>query len=405
MRPADAYDAFLLDLDGVLFRGTEAIPGAADAVAALRRRGRVVFLTNNSARTPAQVAEKLRGMGFEAAPEDVMTSALAAARLVADEVRADGRDATAFVIGEDGIRTALRDAGVEVVDGDPERAGFVVVAWDRGATYDRIRTASVLARAGARLVATNADATYPAPGGELWPGAGALLASVETASGSRATVVGKPEPGLFEAAVERAGTRRALVVGDRVETDLAGARAVGLDAALVFSGAAVPADLLDVDVEPVAAMADLRGLLDDAPLGPARPGRPEQRDAVRALLDRSGLDPGEAAGDLTGTAVLGDPPAATATVEVRDGQGYLRSVAVDREVRGRFRGVLVVASAVRRAVGAGAGTVYLLTETAAGFFERLGFVPMERPELPAWIRERSTACPESAVAMRRPVRR
>lgn len=408
MRPADAYDAFLLDLDGVLFRGPEPIPGAAEAVAELRRRGaRVVFLTNNSSRTPARVAEMLRGMGFEATPEDVMTSALAAARAVVAAVRDDGADATAFVIGEEGIRAALRQAGIEVLDGDPERTGFVVVGWDRGVTYDRLRTASVLVRAGARLVATNADATYPAPGGELWPGAGALLAAVKTASGTPATVVGKPQPGLFEAALERAGTRRALVVGDRVETDLAGAGGTGLDGAVVFSGAAGPADLLDADVEPVAAMADVRGLLDDLPLRRPRLARPEDRDALRGLLGRSGLDPAEMDGDLGGSVLLDDDrgPLATATVDVRQEEGYLRSVAVDPEAHGRFLGVLVVAAAVRRAAGAGASTIYLLTESAPGFFERLGFVRMERGNLPGWVTERSIACTGAAVAMRRQIRR
>lgn len=408
MRPADAYDAFLLDLDGVLFRGPEAIPGAADVMAELRRRGaRAVFLTNNSSRTPAQVAETLRGMGFEAAPDDVMTSGVAAARLVADAA-ADGRDATAYVIGEDGIRAALRQAGVEVVDGTPERTGFVVVGWDRGVTYDRLRTASVLVRGGARLIATNADATYPAPGGQLWPGAGALLAAVETASGTRATVVGKPEPPLFRAALERAGTRRALVVGDRLETDLTGALSAGLDAAVVFSGAAVPADLLDADVEAVAAMADLRGLLEDRPRAHARAARPEDRDPLSDVLTGSGLDAADVAGDLRGTVVLedeGGAPVATASVDVRGDEGYLRSVAVDPAARGRFLGVLVVAAAVRRGAKAGASSVYLLTEGAAGFFERLGFVRTERGQLPGWVSERAGACADTAVAMRRQVRR
>ena len=406
MRLADAYEAFLLDLDGVLFRGPEPIPGAAETVAELRRGGRrVVFLTNNSARTPQQVAQLLREMGFRAGPDEVMTSAMAAARAVAEAARSEGADPTAFVIGEDGIRTALDEAGVEVVDGTPERTGFVVVGWDRGVTYDRLRTASVLVRGGARLVATNADATYPAPGGELWPGAGALLAAVETASGARASVVGKPEPGLFRAALERAGTASALVVGDRLETDLAGARAAGLDAAVVFSGAAGPGDLLDAEVEPVAAMADVRGLLEDRPPGPPRPAGPEDREAVRRLVEGSGLDPAEVDGDLHGTVVLGAEPVATATVEVRDGDAYLRSVVVDPEARRRFLGVLVVAAAARRAAREGASNISLLTETAVGFFEGLGFTAVERGDLPRWVIERSSPCADSAVAMRRSVRR
>lgn len=402
MRLADAYRAFLLDLDGVLFRGDHVVPGGTATVAALRRRGAaVVFLTNNSSGTPEQVAEKLARLGYEAAPEDVVTSAQATARLIAGDA-GETAPATAYVVGEEGLRAALADAGIVVVDGEPDGVGFVVVGWDRGATYDRLRTASVLIRRGARFVATNPDPTYPAAGGDLWPGAGALVAAVQTAAGSAPTVVGKPHPPLFEAALERAGTRDALVVGDRLETDVAGAAAAGLDSVLVRTGAASLADLLDHRAQPAAVLEDVSGLLDDRLPARVRPAAAEDASAVASLLEAAGLDPIEARYDAEGMVMAGDDdPVATASVDVRGDEGYLRSVAVAERARDAGLGALVVAAAVRRAADRGATAIHLVTEDAVGFFQRLGFGAVERGELPGWIVDRARACPGSATAMRR----
>ena len=403
MRAVDRYDAFLLDLDGVLYRGDEVVPGAGEAVAGLRAAGRrIVFLTNNSARTPDQVADKLAGMGIEARPDEVVTSAQATARVVARLAAEDGRPASAFVIGERGVRQALDEAGIEVLEGEPTEAGFVVVGWDRQADYGKLRTATVLVGGGARLVATNPDRSYPAPGGVSWPGAGALLAAVEAASGARATVVGKPHRPLFAEAVGRAGTDRALMVGDRIETDVAGAAAAGLDVALVLTGAARPADLLDRDPVPPMVLADVSELLADRPDVRLRPARREDASELRSLLEGSGLDPGELEGSLPATVVAdGGDSASVAAAPVRGDEAYLHSVAVAEDARGHHLGTLVTAAALRRAAADGARTAYLLTETAEGFFRRLGFEPIDRHALPAWVVERSTACSVNAVAMRR----
>jgi glycerol-1-phosphatase len=398
---AEAYEAFLLDLDGVIYRGSEAVRGAPDALARLRTGGRgLVFLTNNSARTPEQIARKLVGLGVEARPEEVVTSAQALADLLADR---DG-DRTAFVIGEDGVRESLAAAGIEVVEGEPDRTGYVVVGWDRGVTYDDLRTAAVLVGGGAALVATNADPSYPAEGGEEWPGAGAILAAVETATGVRAEVAGKPHVPLFEAALDRAGTRRAAVIGDRIETDVAGARAAGLFGILVSTGASAPADLLDHDAIPDATVPTLGSLFEERPAPAIRPARPDDAEAIAALLREAGLDPGEA--QQTDGAVVaadGDRVVATAAAEVRGDQGYLGSVAVREEARGFGVGTLATARVAREAAGRGARHLFLVTETAEGFFSGLGFEAIDRPDLPGWIAERSTACSESAIAMIRPV--
>jgi glycerol 3-phosphatase-2 len=406
VRLADLYEAFLFDLDGVLYRGHDPVGGAVAAVERLRQAGkRLAFLTNNSSRTPGQVADKLAGMGFRVGADEVVTSAEATARLVGRLANEDGRPATAFVIGEEGIRAALDREGIEVRDGHPEEADFVVIGWDRGADYDALRMASVLVRRGALLVATNADATYPAPGGELWPGAGALVAAVETASGARATVVGKPRRALFDLGLESVGTGSALVVGDRLETDVAGAVAAGLDAALVLTGAAGPGDLLDAAALPVAVLADVGGLTDDRPMARVRPAAGDDAEAVRGLVEVAELDPGEV--DSTDATVVAAAPdgelLATASADVSGRDGYLRSLAVAPAARGGSLGTLVTAAAAYWARGAGARTLYLLTETAEGFFRRLGFEPVERGSLPGWVTDRSRACAETAVAMRREV--
>lgn len=233
----DAYDAFLFDLDGVLYRGDSPIPGAAGAVDALRRAGkRVAFVTNNSARTPEAVLAHLATVGVRAEAGEIETSALTTAAALAE--RGIG---SAFVIGEEGLRTALTHAGVRLTGGhDPDA---VVVGWDRGITYGSLTEASVAVQRGAAFFASNDDASYPAPDGVTWPGAGAIVAALQVATGTRAEVFGKPNPPILRAALERAGGGRPLVIGDRVGTDIEGAARLGWDAALVLTGISGREDL------------------------------------------------------------------------------------------------------------------------------------------------------------------
>jgi HAD superfamily hydrolase (TIGR01450 family) len=397
-RPADRYDAFLLDLDGVVYRGDLPVPAAPQTARALREAGkRVVFLTNNSARTPEQVAEKLRGMGIQAAPGEVVTSAHATAEWIARQ-GADG-DTTAFVIGQDGIRAALGEAGVKVLNGDPQEAAFVVVGWDGDVTYDALRTASVLVSRGARLVATNADTSYPAPGGELWPGAGAILAAVEAASKTTATVIGKPHRPLFDTALDRAGRGDALMVGDRIETDVVGAAQAGLDCALVLTGASGPAELLDHDELPVAVLEDLGELLAERPASAPRGAGAGDMEAVRRLTGAPDRVP---AWGPEGVWVIEEGDLlVTATAEVEGADAYLRGVATREDLRGRGLGTLVVAASVGDARRRGARSCFLLTESAEPFFSRLGFERVRRDDVPSWALARSPECPAGAAAMRR----
>jgi glycerol 3-phosphatase-2 len=254
---ADPYDAILLDLDGVLYRWPEPIPGASDSVAALRRAGkRIAFVTNNSSQTPAQMAERLASVGVVAKPEEVVTSALATATVLAERgVR------SAFVVGEEGLLDALGDAGIRVVDASADEVDVVVVGFDRGADYAKLKDASVLVERGVSLVASNADPSFPAPGGESWPGAGALLAAIETTTGSRSDVIGKPEAPLFERALASAGGGRPLVVGDRLDTDIAGASRLRWDSALVLTGTTRREDVDSSSWKPTFVIDDLSGLV------------------------------------------------------------------------------------------------------------------------------------------------
>jgi glycerol-1-phosphatase len=408
---ADRYDALLIDLDGVLYRGDQVIPPAAATLPEVRRRGlRVLFLTNNSARTPGQVAEKLRGLGIAAEAGDVLTSAVATAAMLRRE-GVGGR--TAFVIGERGIREALEHAGIELLDGEPERTDLVVVGWDRGVDYAKLRTASLLVQRGARLIATNADASYPAPDG-LWPGAGAILAAVTTTTGAEPLIVGKPARPLFEAAAEATGAANPLMVGDRLDTDVGGAASMGWDSLLVLSGAARSDDLLRSPVLPTYVAADLSALLDDVPRVRLRAAAQGDVPNLIALLTSSGLhahgagdrlqqtvvaERGEEPGPIVATACLEEVDEAGDPVGQAPRRGILRSVAVRPDLRGKGLGQLVTAGAITTGRTRGITEVFLFTETAERFFQRLGFRTVHRDDVPSPVIQTAHATEECPTAL------
>ncbi|MEX0698831.1 MAG: HAD-IIA family hydrolase [Acidimicrobiia bacterium] len=219
------------DLDGVVYRGNEPVPGSAIALAALDAAGwKIIFSTNNSARTPEEVAERIGSItGYEAHPEQVVTSAAAAADLLSES------KPRTFVLGGVGVTAALEREGIPVTRVGSE-ASAVVVGLATELTYDWLREASSAVMRGARLVATNDDPTYPAEDG-LWPGAGSIVAAIERASGVRAEVAGKPFPPMRKLIHKRLGPGPVWVVGDRPETDLALASAEpDWRAALVLTG-------------------------------------------------------------------------------------------------------------------------------------------------------------------------
>lgn len=253
-------DGLLCDLDGVLYRGDEPIEGAAQAIAALKSRAvRVVFATNNSRSTVQDYVEKLEAMGVAASPDEILTSAVVTAEVLAER-GAPGR--RAIVVGGEGIRGALKSVGM-AIDDDPASlaADLVVVGWDPTFDYAAMRRASIAVRGGAELVATNDDSAFPAPGGRLWPGAGALLASIEVASGSRAEIMGKPHKPMMEAAARRLAPAGSIaVVGDRAETDLRGAQAMGWATILVLTGVTTKREAAALDPQPDLVLDSLAEL-------------------------------------------------------------------------------------------------------------------------------------------------
>lgn len=242
------YEAYLFDLDGVLFRGQTAIQGAAETVNSLPK---VAYLTNNSALHRDQVAEKLTGMGFAATPRQVVTSGYVAARSLA----ARGVH-TVFLVGESGLRRELEEQGIQVVDAPP--ADAVLVGRDTGFSFQKLVLAQRAVLSGAEFYASNRDATYPVEDG-LEPGSGALVAAVETAVGRSAVAFGKPEPEIARLALADLGVMKeqAILVGDRLDTDVECGRRVGMEFALVTTGVTSREEALAAGLLPNQIIEDL----------------------------------------------------------------------------------------------------------------------------------------------------
>jgi HAD superfamily hydrolase (TIGR01450 family) len=248
----------ILDLDGCLYVGGAAVPGARPSVEELRRRSwRVVVATNNSTRHRASVADRIeRITGIVVPPEHIVTSGSAALSLIGE------RDSPVLVIGEDGLRETLVEAGIALTC-DPEGAGCVLVGLDRGIDYAAIRDAMAAIVGGARFVATNEDPTFPT-GGVPEPGAGAIVAAIERASGTVPVYAGKPHEPMRTAIEATLGPGPTWIVGDRLDTDIAMGKAAGWGTILVMTGVTGPDHAIPPDLVPdhvIGSVADLPGLL------------------------------------------------------------------------------------------------------------------------------------------------
>ncbi len=230
---------YLIDMDGVIYRGSQLIPGADRFIGRLRAAGvPFLFLTNNSQRTRRDVATKLQRLGLDVTEADVFTCAMATARFLAQH-KPRG---TAFVIGEGGLLTALHQNGYAIVDKDPD---YVVVGEGRALTFEMLEAALNMIRGGAQLVATNLDPNCPTPGGSR-PGCGAVVALLESAGGVKAFSVGKPSPVMLRGARKELGltTDQTIVIGDTMETDILGGVQLGFRTVLVLSGGTRAEDLV-----------------------------------------------------------------------------------------------------------------------------------------------------------------
>ncbi|HET6327340.1 MAG TPA: TIGR01457 family HAD-type hydrolase [Planctomycetaceae bacterium] len=250
---------FLIDMDGVIYRGSELIAGAQRFVNTLRRSDiPFLFLTNNSQRTRRDVATKLRRMGIQAEERHVFTCAMATARFLAQQ-KPNG---TAFVIGEGGLLHALHTNGYSIVDHDPD---YVVVGEGRALNFEMFETAVRMIQKGAKLVATNLDPNCPTQQG-MRPGCGAIVALLETATGRKAFSVGKPSPVMMRAARKELGLSadETIMIGDTMETDILGGVQMGYRTVLVLSGSTRKEDVEayayrpDTIVDSVADLCDGR---------------------------------------------------------------------------------------------------------------------------------------------------
>jgi glycerol-1-phosphatase len=252
-------DGLIVDLDGVVWLGATAVPGSVAAIERLRSRGiRLLFLTNDPRGSRAEYAERLRALGVSVDESEIVTSGSALATFVRDR---EGAGTTAFVIGSRSLKAELAHAGLELVAGDAGRdAEVVAVGGHDGFDYDELRIATQAVRRGARLYAAGRDATFPMPDGP-WPGSGSIVAAVEVAGGKPAIAVGKPEPFIFEIARSLLGDcRRVAIVGDNLDSDIAGGERAGLTTILVLTGTSGRDDLAAAGVRPDLVLPDLAAL-------------------------------------------------------------------------------------------------------------------------------------------------
>jgi len=297
---AQEHDCLLLDLDGTVFRGHEATPGAVETLAAVRSR--VLFVTNNASRGPAEVAQHLCAMGFTAKPDDIVTSAQSAARLLQEQLQPG---AAVLIVGTDSLAAEVRNVGLKPVRLWSDDPVAVVQGHSPQTDWADLAEAALAIRGGALWVAANVDKTLPSERG-LLPGNGAMVAALRAATDSDPLVAGKPEPTLLTDALARGKFRTPLVVGDRLDTDIAGANAAGLPSLHVLSGVSTAADTVRADVgqRPNYIAQDLRSLnarADSLRIGP-HPAWDVDVGPTAVTVQSTGRDPGDSLSVVRATA-------------------------------------------------------------------------------------------------------
>jgi glycerol-1-phosphatase len=302
---AETYDVALVDLDGVIYVGSTPVGHAAAALAQARAAGlRLAFVTNNAARRPEAVAEQLAGLGVPASAGEIVTSAQAAARLLADRLPAGAR---VLVVGGDGLEAALIDRGLTPVAGADQDPAAVVSGFHPDVGWRLLAEGAYAVAAGLPWVASNVDPTIPMPRGNA-PGNGALVEAIRMATGRTPVVAGKPEPPIHQEAILRTRARRPLVIGDRLDTDIAGAVRAGADSLLVLTGVTGAVALATAPPEwrPTFVARDLRALAAESAQLAVQPGLLERGRYVAAIEQgRLAVKPADDGADLRESSAIG----------------------------------------------------------------------------------------------------
>jgi len=253
------YDTLLADLDGVIYEGTKAIQGAVEAIHLVQAEGIAVgYVTNNSSRRPETIAEQLAGFGIVCAPEDIISSGQTGVELLATMIDSGSK---VLVVGGEGLRKRVVDAGFELVESSDDSPAAVIQGFAPDVAWKHLAEAAFAIQKGAKWVATNQDWTLPQERG-LAPGNGTLVSAVHTAVGILPIVAGKPEPAIFKTATDHFSSKKAIFVGDRIDTDIVGSNRAGIDSALVLTGVSTRKELLGIGVEgrPTFVLSSLKEL-------------------------------------------------------------------------------------------------------------------------------------------------
>ena len=277
-------DLAMVDLDGVMYRGARAVPHAVESIAGARAQGlRTAYLTNNASRSAADVAEHLRSLGVDAADTDVVTAGQAIAHVVADSVPPGS---VVLVVGGPGLREPLEALGLHCTESAHDKPVAVVQGFHPDVGWRILAEASYAIAGGASWFASNTDLTVPTGRGTA-PGNGSLVEAVKRATGATPVVAGKPEAAIFVETLERTGAKRPLMIGDRLDTDIAGAARLGIDSLHVLTGVHGLSDVIALapDIRPQFVAPDLRSLLEAHPPVELAAQRAACADAVAELAD------------------------------------------------------------------------------------------------------------------------
>ena len=256
----DTYDALFADLDGVVYEGGKAIEHAIPSLLSIKKAGLpIAYVTNNSSRKPATIAEQISAYGIAVSPDEIVSSGQTGVELLSTLVEPGSK---VLVVGGEGLRTYTEHAGFELVEDSTQHPAAVIQGFSPEVGWKQLAEAAYSIQNGAKWVATNSDWTIPQERG-IAPGNGTLVSAVHTAVGQLPLVAGKPEIAIFETAKRRVGADRPLFVGDRIDTDILGANRAGIDSVLVLTGISRPKELLatKADSRPTYVIGDLRELL------------------------------------------------------------------------------------------------------------------------------------------------